>query len=118
MTIDYTDAVFAKRLASIRTDRKMSQADLAEAAGVSKDSIINWECGRCTPHLDAACKIADVLGCAIDDLVRPFPATMSELVSEAAQSAAANAAASPYAEVDRFAGAAKHTVAPLLAPAV
>ncbi len=114
MTIDYTDAVFAKRLASIRTDRKMSQADLAEAAGVSKDSIINWECGRCTPRLDAACKIADVLGCALDDLVRPFPATMSELVSEAA----ANAAASPYAEVDRFAGAAKHAAAPLLAPAV
>lgn len=104
MSINYTDEVFAKRLADVRGNRKMSQADLAKRVGISKDTIINWEQGRNTPRLDLACALADALGCALDDLVRPFPATLSELKASAARSAAA----SPRAEVDRFAGAAKH----------
>ena len=81
MAINYTNAVFAKRLTDIRGNREMSQADLAKAVGVSKDSIVNWEQGRNTPRLDVACKLADALECAITDLVYPFPATQSELAS-------------------------------------
>ena len=81
MAINYSDEVFAKRLVSIRTSRSMSQADLASAACVSKDSVKNWEQGMNTPRLDAVCRLADALQCAVDDLVKPFPATRSELVS-------------------------------------
>lgn len=78
MANDYTDELFGKRLAAIRRDRGMSQGELAERAGCSKDSIKRWELGLNTPALDSAAAIADVLGCMIDDLVHPFPVTSSE----------------------------------------
>ncbi len=78
MAINYTNAVFAKRLADIRGNRELSQADLASMVGVSKDSVINWEQGRNTPRLDMACKLADALDCSITDLVHQFPATQSD----------------------------------------
>ena len=81
MSIDYSGAVFAKRLASVRSDLGLSQDELASKVGVSKDTIMNWERGSNTPRLDTACRLADVLQCAIDDLVKPFPATRSGLVS-------------------------------------
>ena len=76
---DYSDGVFSERLRAVRLDRKMSQDELAEAAGVSKDAVKRWEAGANTPGLDSACALADALGCTLEDLVRPFPATRSEL---------------------------------------
>ena len=81
MSINYSDEVFAKRLASVRAEAGLTRDDLAAKVGVSKDTSTNWEQGNNTPRLDTACRLADVLKCAVDDLVRPFPATRSGLVS-------------------------------------
>lgn len=77
----YQDSVFAKRLRAVRSDRGMTQDELADAAGVSRDSVRRWELGINTPGLDAACALADALACSVDDLARPFPATASELAA-------------------------------------
>lgn len=79
MTHDYSDEVFAKRLCSIRRDRDMTQEELADRIGCSRFTVKTWEGGKATPRLDYACAIADVLGCTVEDLVTPFPATRSEL---------------------------------------
>lgn len=46
----------------------MTQADLASAAGVSRQSIISIERGRYVPSLPLALKMARLFGCATDEL--------------------------------------------------
>lgn len=51
-------------LRDAREDADMTQAALADAAGVSRGTVFNWETGRCAPAIgDAALgKMAVVLG--------------------------------------------------------
>ena len=51
-----------------RNRRSMTQRDLAEAAGVSRQSIISIERGRYMPSLPLALKLAAILGCSTDHL--------------------------------------------------
>lgn len=45
-----------------RIDRRMSQADFAQAVGVSIQSVGKWESGRGVPELDRLEVIGEVLG--------------------------------------------------------
>jgi transcriptional regulator with XRE-family HTH domain len=38
------------RLRSLRAERRWTQRELAERAGVSKEAIYTYECGRKSPH--------------------------------------------------------------------
>jgi len=49
----------------------MTQDDLAEALGVSRQTIISLEKGRYNPSLELAFKLAGVFGCRIEDLFDP-----------------------------------------------
>lgn len=51
-----------------RTRRDWTQRDLAEAAGVSRQSIISIERGRYVPSLPLALKLSAILGCRTDEL--------------------------------------------------
>ena len=51
-----------------RTARGMTQKELAQAAGVSRQSVISIERGRYVPSLPLALKLARIFGCATDDL--------------------------------------------------
>jgi transcriptional regulator with XRE-family HTH domain len=62
-----------QRLARLRRDRGLSQAGLAEAAGVPVGTLRGWEYGRRTPLLDAACRVADALGITLDELAGRTP---------------------------------------------
>lgn len=42
--------------------KKISVADLAEAVGVSRASVYDWEAGRTTPHPEKHVAIAEALG--------------------------------------------------------
>jgi putative transcriptional regulator len=46
----------------------MTQEELAEACGVSRQSINSIERGKYVPSLPLALKLAQVFGCATDDL--------------------------------------------------
>ena len=54
----------------LRVNKEMTQTELAEACGVSQGSVAQWEKGVCFPKADKVLTVAEVLGCASDDLLR------------------------------------------------
>jgi len=69
----------AEKLCKLRTDRGLSQGDLAEKLDISRQSVSKWETGQSVPDLDKIIKLADLFGVIVDDLVReegrPEPST-------------------------------------------
>jgi putative transcriptional regulator len=55
---------------------EMTQAELAEAIGVTRQTIIAIEQGRYSPSLEMAFQIARVFGVPLDDVFQ-YPATES-----------------------------------------
>ena len=51
-------------------ERKMSQKELALAVGCGQPLISQYISGAKTPSLGMCVKIADALGCSVDELVR------------------------------------------------
>ena len=47
---------------------EMTQLELAERAGASRQTIVALEAGRCTPSLEMAFRIADVFGVPIGEV--------------------------------------------------
>ncbi len=56
------------RVRELRIDRGWTQQDLAEAVGVSRQSINSIECNRYVPSLPLALTFARVFDCATDDI--------------------------------------------------
>ncbi|SIT90866.1 helix-turn-helix transcriptional regulator [Edaphobacillus lindanitolerans] len=54
-----------------RAEHGMTQDALAEALGVSRQTVISLEKGRYNPSLELAFKLAAVFGCRIEDLFDP-----------------------------------------------
>lgn len=57
----------------IRACRKaagMTQGELAEKIGVARNTLAMWETQRSNPRIGTLCKLADALGCTVDDLLR------------------------------------------------
>ena len=55
-------------LAERRLERGWTQADLATALGVSRQTVISIERGRFDPSLPLAFQIAQTFGCRIEDV--------------------------------------------------
>ena len=51
----------------------MTQEDLAEKIGVSRQAVAKWEAGESLPDLEKGKLIADVLGVTLDDLANHQP---------------------------------------------
>jgi putative transcriptional regulator len=54
-----------------RADRDLSQADLAGAVGVTRQTINSIERGRYDPSLELAFALADHFDCRIEDIFEP-----------------------------------------------
>ena len=75
----YSNDVFGNRLALARKSRGFkTQKDLADKAGVDKNSIARYEAGMNTPNLDTACKLASTLGVSLDSLVGLASLTLAD----------------------------------------
>ena len=59
-----------EKIYRLRTEKKMSQGDLAEILDVSRQSVSKWETGASVPDLDKLVKMSDLFGVTIDFLVR------------------------------------------------
>ena len=55
-------------LKTIRQDRGLSQAHLAELTGVKRQAIYDIETEKYTPNTALALKLAKCLGCTVEDL--------------------------------------------------
>lgn len=54
------------KIKTLRKGKRMSQFELAEALGVSRATISNYEVGRRSPHLSELKRIAEYFGVALD----------------------------------------------------
>ncbi|GHT09174.1 hypothetical protein FACS189432_09070 [Bacteroidia bacterium] len=54
-----------ERIREIRTEKGLSQLQLAELAGLSQQNIARIELGRYSPGIDIVGKISDALGCEL-----------------------------------------------------
>lgn len=58
------------KLQQIRKEKRMTQAQLAAAAGVTPGAVGQYEIGASRPSLKTALALAAALGCTVDDLYR------------------------------------------------
>jgi len=69
---------FADRLRSLRKEKKLTQAKLAEKIGVSKVTISEYESGDKTPKVSVLQNIADYFEVSTDYLLGRSPFTQTE----------------------------------------
>lgn len=60
-------------LSELRSAARLSQAELAEGLGVSRQTIISIEKERYDPALPLAFRIADYFSVSIEEVFRPAP---------------------------------------------
>lgn len=71
--------MFSDNLIQLRKINDMSQEDLAEKLGVSRQTLSKWETGESVPDIEKCGMLADVFGVTLDDLVNYKPPAGSGL---------------------------------------
>ncbi len=82
---------FRENLLRLRTEHNMTQEQLAELVGVSRQSVAKWEAERSYPEMDKLIKLTGIFGCTLDELV--MGPVGQEACDEVAQPADARAGA-------------------------
>ena len=59
---------FENRLKNLRTQRGLSQGELAEQAGITRQAVYAIEAGQYLPTTMVALRLASALGCTVEDL--------------------------------------------------
>lgn len=59
-------------LREMRQRAGLTQTELAKRMGVRANTVNQWESGIRHPDVMLAPKLADVLGCTLDELLRPI----------------------------------------------
>ena len=65
--------MFHDNLIQMRKLLQMTQEDIAEKLGVTRQSVATWESGETVPDLDKCKQIADIFGVSLDDLANYEP---------------------------------------------
>ena len=60
--------MFKDNLIQMRKLLQMTQEDIAEKLGVTRQSVAKWESGETIPDLDRCKLLADIFGVSLDDL--------------------------------------------------
>ena len=58
------------RITELRMSKNMTQNDLAEKLNVSRTTVTMWELGKSAPNIQTLKKIAEILNCTVDDLLK------------------------------------------------
>ena len=65
--------MFSDNLVQMRKILQMTQEDIAERIGVTRQSVAKWEAGESIPDLDKCKQLADIFGVSLDDLANYEP---------------------------------------------
>ena len=65
--------MFRDNLVQLRKMLNMTQEELAEKVGVSRQAVAKWEAGETSPDLEKARLLAEALGVSLDDLTNYEP---------------------------------------------
>lgn len=60
--------MFKDNLVQMRKALQMTQEDIADKLGVTRQSVAKWESGETVPDLDKCKLLADIFGVSLDDL--------------------------------------------------
>jgi transcriptional regulator with XRE-family HTH domain len=74
---------FKENLKLFRKHNKVSQLKLAQATGLSRTTVTNYESGLSRPDYEKLCRICDFFGVQVDSFIR-HPFTKEELESDGA----------------------------------
>lgn len=67
----------------LRTEKNMSQGDLANALDVSRQSVSKWENNSATPELEKLMKMSELFGVTLDELVNGKPSAPQPVPQQA-----------------------------------
>lgn len=65
--------MFKDNLVQMRKILQMTQEDIAERVGVTRQSVAKWESGESIPDLEKSKQLADIFGVSLDDLANYEP---------------------------------------------
>ena len=65
--------MFKDNLVQMRKLLQLTQEDIAEKLGVTRQSVAKWESGESIPDLDKCKQLADIFGVSLDDLANYEP---------------------------------------------
>ena len=65
--------MFKDNLAQMRKVLQLTQEDIAEKLGVTRQSVAKWESGESVPDLDKCKQLAEIFGVSLDDLANYEP---------------------------------------------
>ena len=65
--------MFRDNLVQMRKLRRLTQEDVAEKVGVTRQAVAKWEAGETVPDLDKCKMLAEILGVSLDDLANYEP---------------------------------------------
>lgn len=65
--------MFKDNLAQMRKVLQLTQEDVAEKLGVTRQSVAKWESGESVPDLDKCKQLADIFEVSLDDLANYEP---------------------------------------------
>ena len=65
--------MFKDNLINMRKLKQMTQEDIAEKVGVTRQAVAKWEAGETVPDLDKCKTLAEVFGVSLDDLANYEP---------------------------------------------
>ena len=60
---------FKNRLKDLRTEKNLTQKELAKLLNTTDDSIFSWEKGRSQPSIEMLCAICNVFDTSADYLI-------------------------------------------------
>ncbi len=60
----------AKKLVSLRTQKGLTQMDLAERLNVSRQAVSRWEVGAAVPSTDNLKILSELYGVSVDDILK------------------------------------------------
>ncbi|MCT4488770.1 helix-turn-helix transcriptional regulator [Levilactobacillus parabrevis] len=61
---------FPNKLKQCRTQRQMTQQNIADILNVSRKTVSGWENGRSYPDVNLLISISDIFYISVDDLIR------------------------------------------------
>ena len=59
------------RIKEARLTAGITQEELAARMKVDRSTVTKWENGQSNPKVPVLLKLADILGCTVDELLRP-----------------------------------------------